>query len=105
MKELGFADYAVVAAFFAVMIGVGVYFSRKSKSSEQFFGGDKSVPWWLSGVSFYMNSFSALAFVMYSALAYKFGSQGLLWRSARKRLLQGTSSRRRKRCSSQRRRP
>ena len=73
MKELGFADYAVVAALFAVMIGVGVYFSRKSKSSEQFFGGDKSVPWWLSGVSFYMNSFSALAFVMYSALAYKFG--------------------------------
>ena len=55
------------------MIGVGVYFSRKSKSSEQFFGGDKTVPWWLSGVSFYMNSFSALAFVMYSALAYKFG--------------------------------
>ncbi|MBR4654895.1 MAG: hypothetical protein IKO72_16180 [Kiritimatiellae bacterium] len=73
MKDLGFADYAVVAAFFAVMIGVGVYFSRRSKSSEQFFGGDKSVPWWLSGVSFYMNSFSALAFVMYSALAYKFG--------------------------------
>ena len=73
MKELGIADYAVVAVFFAVMIGVGVYFSRKSKSSEQFFGGDKSVPWWLSGVSFYMNSFSALAFVMYSALAYKFG--------------------------------
>ena len=73
MKELAFVDYAVVAAFFAVMIGVGVYFSRRSKSSEQFFGGDKSVPWWLSGVSFYMNSFSALAFVMYSALAYKFG--------------------------------
>jgi len=66
-------DYAVIAAFFAVMIGVGVYYSRKSKSSDQFFGNDKSVPWWLSGVSFYMNSFSALAFVMYSALAYKFG--------------------------------
>ena len=73
MKGLGVADYLVVAAFFAVMIGVGVYFSRKSKSSEQFFGGDKSIPWWLSGISFYMNSFSALAFVMYSALAYKFG--------------------------------
>ena len=73
MKGLGVADYVVVAAFFAVMIGVGVYFSRKSKSSEQFFGGDKSIPWWLSGISFYMNSFSALAFVMYSALAYKFG--------------------------------
>ena len=72
-KGLAVADYAVIAVFFAVMVGVGVYYSRKSKSSEQFFGGDKSVPWWLSGVSFYMNSFSALAFVMYSALAYKFG--------------------------------
>ena len=72
-KGLAFLDYAVIAAFFAVMIGVGVYYSRKSKSSDQFFGNDKTVPWWLSGVSFYMNSFSALAFVMYSALAYKFG--------------------------------
>ena len=73
MRALAFADYAVIAAFFAVMIGVGVYYSRRSKSSDQFFGSDKSIPWWLSGVSFYMNSFSALAFVMYSALAYKFG--------------------------------
>ena len=70
---LAFPDYVVIAVFFAVMIGVGLYYSRKSKSSDQFFGNDKSVPWWLSGVSFYMNSFSALAFVMYSALAYKFG--------------------------------
>ena len=66
-------DYTVIAVFFMVMIGVGVYYSRRSKSSDQFFGNDKSIPWWLSGVSFYMNSFSALAFVMYSALAYKFG--------------------------------
>ena len=70
---LAVLDYAVIAAFFAVMLGVGVFYSRRSKSSDQFFGNDKTVPWWLSGVSFYMNSFSALAFVMYSALAYKFG--------------------------------
>ena len=67
------ADYTVIATFFAVMVGVGLYYSRRSRSSDQFFGNDKTVPWWLSGVSFYMNSFSALAFVMYSALAYKFG--------------------------------
>ena len=72
-KSLAVADYAVIAVFFAAMVGVGIYYSRRSKSSDQFFGNDKSVPWWLSGVSFYMNSFSALAFVMYSALAYKFG--------------------------------
>ncbi len=73
MRELAYADYAVIAVFFAVMIGVGVYYSRRAKSDAQFFGRDKSVPWWLSGISFYMNSFSALAFVMYSALAYQYG--------------------------------
>ena len=29
-KGLAVADYAVIAAFFAVMVGVGVYYSRKS---------------------------------------------------------------------------
>ena len=53
MNSLAFPDYAVIAAFFAVMIGVGVYYSRKSKSSDQFFENDRTVPWWLSGVSFY----------------------------------------------------
>ena len=71
--ELPFTDYAVIAAFFAVMIGVGVFYSRRAKNADQFFGSDKSIPWWLSGISFYMNSFSALAFVMYSALAYQYG--------------------------------
>ena len=73
MKSLAVFDYAVIVVFFAAMLGVGVHYSRRAKSSDQFFGSDKTVPWWLSGVSFYMNSFSALAFVMYSALAYKFG--------------------------------
>ena len=73
MRELAAIDYAVIVMFFSAMIGVGICYSRRSKSSDQFFGNDKTVPWWLSGISFYMNSFSALAFVMYSALAYKFG--------------------------------
>ncbi|MBR1920633.1 MAG: hypothetical protein IJ829_01360, partial [Kiritimatiellae bacterium] len=70
---LSTVDYVIVAVFFGAMVAVGAYYARRSTSSAQFFGSDKTVPWWLSGVSFYMNSFSALAFVMYSALAYKFG--------------------------------
>ena len=72
-ESISLIDYAVVVAFFAAMVGVGVHYARRATTSDQFFGGDKVVPWWLSGISFYMNSFSALAFVMYSALAYKYG--------------------------------
>ena len=72
-ENISLIDYAVVAVFFAVMVGVGVHYARRATTSDQFFGGDKVASWWLSGISFYMNSFSALAFVMYSALAYKYG--------------------------------
>ncbi|MCE5228035.1 hypothetical protein LLG95_00360 [bacterium] len=37
---------------------------------KDFFSGGRALPWWLSGVSFYMASFSAFAFVTYSDMAY-----------------------------------
>lgn len=70
---LAIADYAIIVGFFAVMLGIGFYYSSRVGSMAQFFGGGKRVPWWLGGVSFYMVSFSALAFVMYSEMIYKYG--------------------------------
>jgi len=70
---MGWTDYLAVAAFFGVMIGVGVFYSRRVRSSDRYFGNDRTTSWWMAGISFYMTSFSALGFVMYSALAYKFG--------------------------------
>lgn len=67
------ADYVVIASYFLVMLGIGIYFSKRAMSIRDFFGGGGKVPWWLSGTSFYMNSFSAFAFVAYSELAYKYG--------------------------------
>ena len=43
-QGLTIIDYSVVAAFFVVMVGVGVYFSRRKQDAGTFFGSDKSVP-------------------------------------------------------------
>ncbi len=67
------ADYLILAGFFAIMLGIGFYFSGKMKDLKDFFCGGNHVPWWVSGVSLYMTTFSAFAFVSYSALAYKEG--------------------------------
>ena len=72
-NNLALADYAVITGFFAVMAAIGIYFRGKVRNTSDFFGGGKQVPWWLGGISFYMCSFSALGFVVYSALAYKYG--------------------------------
>jgi len=43
------------------------------KGMKDYFSGGNQIPWWLSGISFYMASFSVFAFVSFSALAYMYG--------------------------------
>ena len=66
-------DYVLIVGFFAVMLGVGYYFAGRMRNLKDFFAADQTVPWWLSGVSLWMTSFSAFAFVANSSLAYRFG--------------------------------
>lgn len=70
-------DYFIIIAYFVLMLGVGFYFIRYIKAMKDYFSGGNRIPWWLSGVSYYMSSFSAFAFVAYSALAYKYGMVGV----------------------------
>ncbi|MBM3858726.1 MAG: hypothetical protein FJ395_03645 [Verrucomicrobia bacterium] len=64
------ADYLIILAFFAALPVVGAYFVRRMTNIKDFFSGGASLPWWLSGISFYMASFSTWAFVAYSDMAY-----------------------------------
>ena len=70
---LATADYIVLAGFFVVMLAVGLFYANRMHSLRDFFGGGRQVPWWLSGISLYMTTFSAFTFVSYSALAFQFG--------------------------------
>ncbi len=74
-------DYFIVVGYFVLMLGIGFYFYRFMRGMKDYFSGGNRIPWWLSGVSFYMTSFSAYAFIAYSALAYSYGWVGvtLLW--------------------------
>ena len=74
-------DYFILVGYFVLMVGIGAYFYRFMRGIKDYFSGGNRIPWWLSGVSFYMTSFSAYAFIAYSALAYSYGWVGvtLLW--------------------------
>ncbi|RJP29958.1 MAG: hypothetical protein C4527_10800 [Candidatus Omnitrophota bacterium] len=72
-NPLATADYIIIAGFFLVMLAIGIFFSGRMKNLQDYFSGGRRVPWWLSGASFYMSSFSAFTFVAYSELAYKYG--------------------------------
>jgi len=74
-------DYAMLIGYFALMLAIGIYFYRHMRGMKDYFSGGNSIPWWLSGVSFYMSSFSAAAFIFYPSLCYRYGWVGvtLLW--------------------------
>ncbi|MDQ1256521.1 MAG: solute:Na+ symporter, family, partial [Candidatus Hydrogenedentes bacterium] len=74
-------DYIMLGGYFVVMLAIGLYFYRHMRGMKDYFTGRNSIPWWLSGVSFYMSSFSVAAFVFYPSLCYQYGWVGvtMLW--------------------------
>jgi Na+/proline symporter len=66
-------DYLVILAYFLVVVGVGLGSARYIRRAKDYFAAGNVMPWWLAGTSFYKASFSALLFVIYNEIAYKYG--------------------------------
>lgn len=58
--QLQILDWAIIAIFFIVSLGIGLYASRGSgDSTKEFFLSSRNMPWWLLGVSMVATTFSA----------------------------------------------
>jgi Na+/proline symporter len=59
---MGFSviDWLIVAAYFALTLAIGFYFTRRGGSSmSEYFNAGRNVPWWLAGVSMVATTFAA----------------------------------------------
>jgi solute:Na+ symporter, SSS family len=81
--HLSFPDYIVVVGYFVIVLGIGLYFRNLMTAARDYFAGGHRIPWWLAGISHYMSSFSAFAFVAYAQLGYNYGwaAVTLFWAS------------------------
>jgi Na+/proline symporter len=79
--HLGTIDYAIVAAYFALIIGMGLYFGRKAKRSMlDYFLSRRSMPWWLAGTAMVATTFSADTPLAVTEMVVKNGVAGnWLW--------------------------
>lgn len=73
VQSIQLPDYLVILAYFAVIVGVGLSFAKYIQKAKDYFAAGNIMPWWLAGTSFYKASFSALLFVIYNEIAYKYG--------------------------------
>ncbi len=56
------ADLLVIGAYFVAILGIGVYFSRKSGDVSEFTLGGRSIPWWAVLASILASEISAGTF-------------------------------------------
>jgi len=69
-KRLSLLDFGVMGVYFLILILMGVYFSKREESTEDFFLGGKRIPWWAAGLSIYGTSLSAITFLAVPAESY-----------------------------------
>ena len=57
--QLSTLDYSFIIVFFSLVLGIGIYVSKKSgKNSTEFFLSGRTMPWWLLGLSMVATTFS-----------------------------------------------
>ncbi len=81
---LHLADHIVIVGYFVLLTPSASISGRRMRHARDFFVGNNDIPWWLSGVSFYMTGFSAFTFIAYSEMAYRHGvvAVTLAWSAA-----------------------
>jgi SSS family transporter len=67
---LSWADYLVLLAVLAVLLGIGGAFTRQQRDTLDFFLARRRVPWWAAALSFLATEISAVTIISVPATAY-----------------------------------
>jgi SSS family solute:Na+ symporter len=73
LKTVEGIDYAVIAAYMALMLVIGYFSMRFNTRAADYFRGGNRIHWLAAGLSSFMSGFSAWTFTGAAGLAYKRG--------------------------------
>jgi solute:Na+ symporter, SSS family len=61
-RPFGALNYTMLFGYLAAMVGVGAYFARRNRNTDDFFRGGGHIPWWAAGCSIFATMLSSLTF-------------------------------------------
>ena len=70
-RSFGAVNYAVLAVYLLAMVGVGVYFARRNRDTNDYFRGGQKVVWWAAGCSIFATMLSSITYMAIPAKAYQ----------------------------------
>lgn len=68
--SFGTINYVVLMVYLAILIGIGLFFSKNQHSTEDFFKGGHRIPWWAAGLSIFGTQLSAITFMAVPAKTF-----------------------------------
>jgi solute:Na+ symporter, SSS family len=72
--SLHLVDWILIATFFLVVVGIGLYFSKRAgKNIDSFFLSSRTLPWYLAGFSMIATTFAADAPLLITSLVRQYG--------------------------------
>jgi len=66
-------DYIVILGYFVAIVLFGLYFSRYTRNTKDFFFGGQRFAWWLIAFSGIATTVGSYSFVKYSDVGFKYG--------------------------------
>lgn len=69
-EGFSWADIIVIILYFAALLCIGVFFSKRQKNANDYFKGGERIPWWAAGLSLFGTALSAITFMAIPAKAF-----------------------------------
>jgi len=63
MEKFALVDYSIVAVYLALVLLLGLAFSKRQKSLDEYFHAARSIPWWAVGISLLATSLSPISYL------------------------------------------
>ena len=79
LLSLSPVDLAVIALYFAMVLGIGFYLKRFTKTGEDFFLAGRDMTSWIAGLSFVAANLGSLELMGWAASAYQYGILATHW--------------------------
>lgn len=68
--KYSYIDHAVVVLLVSLLLGVGWHFTKKEKSSNEYFKAGNKMPWWAASLSIFATNSSAITLMAMPAMAF-----------------------------------
>src|SRR2546423_5175650 len=79
LLSLSPVDLLIIALYFVMVLGIGFYLKRFTKTGEDFFLAGRDMTSWVAGLSFVAANLGALELMGWAASAYQYGILATHW--------------------------